>query len=145
MTTASTEHPWADIDRGEALGDGGTELLDLVSAVDYLRRGIRPGFNVYDAIEEALRWWTTERRSRDTGAPDPDDVWQCDDPLLETLRCALQMVDGHTDLAVSEAIQQAIRHWTTTMAERFNAGHHWPHPAPRHDVSPVLLGNDDLG
>ncbi len=131
----------AHIDRGEPPGDGGIGLLDLVAAVDYLRRGIRPEFDVWDAIEEALRWWTTERRSRDTGAPDPDDVWQCNDPLLETLRRVLQVVDEQTDLRVYEVIQQAIRHWTTTMAERYNAGHHWPHPAPRRDVFPGLLGN----
>ncbi len=107
-----------------------------------LRRGIRPEFNVWDAIEEALRGWTTERRSRDTGAPDRDDVWQCNDPLLETLRLLLQVLDQQTDLGVYEVIQQTIRHWTTTMAERFNAGHHWPHPAPRPNVSPGLLGND---
>mgnify|MGYP006883575816 CR=1 FL=1 len=30
--------------------------LDVVSAVDYLSRGHRPGLTVYDALEEALRW-----------------------------------------------------------------------------------------
>ncbi len=142
MTAAPTEHPWADIERGEAPGDGGSGLLDLVAAVDYLRRGIRPEFNVWDAVEEALRWWTTEQQSRDTGAPNPDDVWQSNDPLLETLRRVVHVLDEQTDHGVDEVLQQAIRHWSTTMAERFNDGHHWPHPAPRRDISPGLLDND---
>ena len=32
--------------------------LDVISAVDYLSRGPRPGLTVYDALEEALRWHT---------------------------------------------------------------------------------------
>ncbi len=32
--------------------------LDVISAVDYLFRGHRPGLTVYDTLEEALRWHT---------------------------------------------------------------------------------------
>ena len=31
--------------------EGGTWLLDLVAAVDYLRRGIRPDITVWDALD----------------------------------------------------------------------------------------------
>ena len=50
MNTAPTD-PITD-----ELAEGGTWLLDLVAAVDYLRRGIRPGITVWDALGESLRW-----------------------------------------------------------------------------------------
>jgi hypothetical protein len=52
-----TPHPLTpnDDDAGEVLAEGGTWLLDVVAAVDHLGRGHRPGFTVWDALEEALR------------------------------------------------------------------------------------------
>src|SRR5690606_24399116 len=51
--------------------EGGTWLLDLVAAVDYLRRGIRPNITVWDALDEALRWLLTEA----DGSPEgPDEL-----------------------------------------------------------------------
>jgi hypothetical protein len=126
MTNQPIDHPWLDDASQEALDEGGTWLLELVSAVDYLKRGIRPGLNVWDAIEEALRDWTTEVETVDGGAPDPDTLWTWNDPLLETLRRAVHTIEGNTDLTASEAFQRAIRHWAQTMADRFNSGHRWP-------------------
>lgn len=98
-----------------------TRLLDLVAAVDYLRRGVRPGLTVWDAIEEALR--------------DGEPRW--DDP--EPLRTALAGLLDRTTGPVDKELQAAIRRWVIATADRFNSGHHWPHPTPRRGFPPPAL------
>jgi hypothetical protein len=108
----------------DELAEGGTWLLDLVSAVDYLRRGIRPGITVWDALGESLRWLLVET---DPSPDSPDAI-------------AAAIVDAMA--ATPEApisIQTAIRRWVLMMADRYNDGHHWPHPAPRRDYPPPLV------
>lgn len=99
--------------QGDEPADGATWLLDLIAAVDHLRRGLRPGLTVWDALEEAVR----------TGEPDWDDP----DPLRTTLHEFLASRSGPADLE----LQAGIRRWVLAAAERFNDGHHWPHPAAR--------------
>lgn len=111
---------------GEDLAEGGTWLLDLVAAVDHLRRGHRPGLTVWDAIEEALRWSLPSDDS--DGLPPP-----AHDPLQDTLR---RFVDS--DGPTTERLQAAVRRWVVAMADRFNDGHHWPHPAARRGFPPPL-------
>lgn len=98
---------------GDDPADGATWLLDLVAAVDHLRRGLRPGLTVWDALEEALR----------TDEPDWDDP----DPLRTTFQEFLASTDGPAD----RALQASVRRWVLATAQRFNGGHHWPHPAAR--------------
>lgn len=121
---------------GESLEAGGTWLLDLISAVDHLRRGIRPGITVWDAIEEALRWHTP---SADGQGPD-EPGWGDPDPLRTTLIRSLQHATG----PVAEEAQVAIRHWIVAMAARYNDGHHWPHPLPRRSFPPPMLASEIL-
>lgn len=125
MTSEPIDHPWLDDSQTELLGDGGVWLSDLVVAVTYLRRGIRPDFTVWDALEEAFRHWSTEIVSETSGAPDPDVAWDWEDPLLETLRWTVQLLDERPDVVAAVAMQQAVRHWTHTMADRFNSGFPW--------------------
>lgn len=109
----------------EVLAEGGMWLLDLVAAVDHLRRGHRPGFTVWDALEEALRW---------TLPPgDNEEPWSSPDPLRDTLR---QFLDDAAPTA--ERVQTAVRRWVTAMADRYNDGHHWPHPAARRGFPPPV-------
>lgn len=98
---------------GDDPSDGAAWLLDLVAAVDHLRRGLRPGLTVWDAIEEALR----------AGEPDWDDP----DPLRTTLQDLLSRTSRPADLE----LQAGIRRWVLATGQRFNDGHHWPHPIPR--------------
>lgn len=135
------EHPvlldelWA-ADEPEALSEGGTHLLDLVAAVDFLARGIRPGFTVWDALEEALRWWlTTDTRPAD------DEEWQPGDPDPLSTQLAQLVERLHDDPATTaaEILQQAIRRWASIDAQHFNAGYHWPHPAPRREFPPPAI------
>jgi len=115
----------ADNDHGETLAEGGTWLLDLVAAVDHLRRGIRPGITVWDAFEEALRWLTP---AGDDGEP----AWDDPDPLRRTLSRFLDRYEG----AAAAGMQVAVRRWAQATAGRYNDGHHWPHPTPRRSFPP---------
>ncbi len=106
----------------EPTEEGGTWLLDLVAAVDHLRRGLRPGLTVWDAIGEALR----------TEEPDWDDP----DPLRSALTALVNWAAGPLDVE----IQAAVRRWVLAAADRYNNGQHWPHPAPRRGFPPPTLG-----
>ncbi|MGE3448828.1 MAG: hypothetical protein AB7H92_14750 [Microbacteriaceae bacterium] len=123
-----TTHPFADSDEdcGEDLAEGGTWLLDLVAAVDHLRRGHRPGFTVWDALTEALEWGLDERNDSETvGGPE-----------TVLARLAEQVASRPA------AVQAAVRRWAVAMAARYNNGHHWPHPTARRGFPPPLLTSD---
>ena len=115
----------------ETLAEGGTWLLDLVAVVDHLRRGHRPGFTVWAALDEALRWSTATN-------PDDDTASDNTDPLAGTLHGFLNQADA----PVATQIQAAVRRWVLTMAERYNNGHHWSHPTVRRGFPPPLLDTD---
>lgn len=108
-------------DDTESTDDASTWLLDLVATVDHLRRGVRPGLTVWDAIEEAVR----------IGEPD----WNDTDPLHSALADLLGRATG----PVSLELQAAIRRWVLAAADRYNDGHHWPHPTPRRGFPPPVL------
>jgi hypothetical protein len=124
---------WLEAARAQPPDTGGLALLDVVAAVDHLARGLRPGFTVWDALEEGLRWWHTER------AGSPASSLDRADPLRSRLAELLDglAADGGTTLA--EVLDQALRRWATAMADRYNAGYHWPHPMPRRPFPPPLV------
>ena len=113
----------SDTNGSEPLDEGGTWLLDLVSAVDHLRRGYRPGFTVWDALAEAVEW--AAPTTADDGAPTEDFG-----------RVLMARPADH------ETLQRAVRVWVLVMADRYNAGYRWPHPAPRLAFPPPLLDAD---
>lgn len=94
----------------EPLDDGGILLMQLATAVEYLRRGIRPGFTVWDAIEEATRWHA---------GLEPD--WESRDPLARALTSAL----ADTRLGAAETLSMALRHWLSAAGEAFNDSLPW--------------------
>ena len=118
------DHP--DGTSREPLDEGGTWLLDVVAAVDHLRRGYRPGLTVWDALAEALHW-----------AAGSDDQWR---HAPDALADALRGLDTATPVA--EHLQGAVRGWVTAMANRYNGGHHWPHPIHRRLFPPPILDLD---
>lgn len=107
--------------------------LDVISAVDYLSRGPRPGLTVYDALEEALRWHTAALL---TGID--DDVvaravgqlpWDDPDPL----RTALVGLVAHEPSVEGgptsdQTIHRALRSWTDQMSAEYNESHRWASP-----------------
>ena len=120
----------------ESLNVGGTWLLDLVAAVDHLRRGIRPGITVWDALEEARRW-----RAASSPVPLPDEpAWNEPDPLRGTLARFLDHAAG----SASVEAQIAVRRWVLAMAARYNDGQHWPHPVQRRSFPPPRIEADLL-
>ena len=62
--------------------DTGGVLLDVVAATDYLSATHRLGLTIWEAVEEALRWWTTDRLTLPGDLPDGDlsDLPWGDDP-----------------------------------------------------------------
>ena len=113
----------SDTNGPEPLDEGGTWLLDLVSAVDHLRRGYRPDFTAWEALAEANEWCVTT---------DADDI------------SASGCVSGvlMTRPADHAALQRAVRRWVLVMADRYNSGHHWPLPESRRPYPPPLLSQD---
>lgn len=117
----TTPNPFASEEAVESAADGGTWLLDLVAAVDHLRRGLRPGLTVWDALEEAIRT--------------SDPVWDDPDPLRSTLADFLAQTSGAADLE----LQGAVRRWVLAAGVLYNDGHHWPHPLPRRGFPPPSM------
>ena len=108
--------------------------LEVVSAVDYLSHGHRPGLNVYDALEEALRWHIGALvAGNDDGlaiVERADMPW--DDP--DALRTALEQLALHNPPAHDEqstfayALHSALARWVRQMGDQYNDGCRWAHP-----------------
>lgn len=115
--------------------------LDVVSAVDYLSRGHRPGLTVYDALEEALRWHIGALVAGYDEYPAIVERGELpwDDP--DALRTALEQLALHNPPADDEqstsayAIHSALAHWVDQMADQYNDGHGWFCPVPRREVA----------
>ena len=104
-------NPLDDLDLTSVpLDDGGTLLLDLVAAVDYLRRGVFPGFTVWDAIEQALRW----HANIEADFTDPD-------PLVRALRLAMFAISADSAATLSVS----LRSWLAATAEVHNESLPW--------------------
>lgn len=108
--------------------------LEVVAAVDYLSRGHRPGFGVWDAVEEALRWYTAHLVAGDDDAmvamAAAELPWDDPDPL----RTALERFVEHHSLASAayegtsaEVINAALVDWLVVTADRHNDGHRFAH------------------
>lgn len=130
----NTDADWADyFDKPddpyvEDLNLGGTWLLDLVVAVNFLRRGDRHGLTVWDAIEEAVRLWVAERVSTIHGVPDPDFAelaWADPISLDRALSRLLDTLNIDPTMTAAVALQQSIRRWLDVMASVHNDSQPW--------------------
>jgi hypothetical protein len=109
-------------------------LMEVISAVDFLRRGDRRDLTLWAAIEEALRWWVAERTALLDGHTDviiPPARIGDDDPLRATLTGLIATAGQDEPVHISVALQQALRRWTTHTAEHHNDGQPWPRPQGR--------------
>ena len=96
------------------------------AAAEYLSELERPGFTVWDALDEAIRWWIFDRLSLD-GEVDlgTELLWDDPDPLRTTLASLLETtassgaVDGHE---LSTVLDSALRKWLVRTADRVNDG-----------------------
>ena len=119
--------------------DTGGVLLDLVAAVDFLSSTHRLGLTVWEAVEEALRWWSTGRLAGPGELVDEafsELPWDDDpDPLRTAVERLLACTSGAgapDGLEFGVVMSTAIDGWVRRMADLYNAGHRFAHPAPRH-------------
>ena len=108
--------------------------LEIVGAVDYLSRGHRPDFSVWDAVEEALRWYIAHLVAGDddglAAMAAAELPWDDPDPL----RTALERLAAHHPPAddgegtSAEAIDAALTDWLRAMAHDYNDGHRFALP-----------------
>ena len=119
--------------------DHGGGWLEVVSAVDYLAAVHRPGLTVWDALDEAIRWWTAEHLDPRTGfSPHRvvDLPWHDPDPLrstLERLLAAVLPADTPDGTTLPDALSAALAAWLSAMADGFNDGRSFAAPRPRLD------------
>ena len=100
---------------------------EVAAAVDYLAEIERPGFTVWDAVDEAVRWWIFDHLSVDgeLGQALLDLPWEDPDPLHTTLLelfntvPATGAVDGH---ALAFVLDSALSAWLDRTAIRINDG-----------------------
>lgn len=100
---------------------------EVVSATNYLRELERPGFTVWDAVDEAVRWWIVDHLSIDgDNEAVPDLPWDDPDPLRTVLGELLDIVPsagapgGH---ALAKILDAALLAWLGRTADRINDGH----------------------
>ncbi len=110
--------------------------LDVVGAVDYLSVTHRLGLTVWEAVEEAVRWWTVDCVTPVDDLPDAvfaELPWDDPDPLRSTLErllgaaAPIGTIDGRE---LPEILSSALEVWVDRMAVLYNDGHHFAHPAP---------------
>ena len=118
--------------------------LDVVSAVDYLSRGHRPGLTVYDALEEALRWhsaWPVGFRDEES-LPSEATKLPWDDP--DPLRTAVQQLvadnppSAEQDVTISTVVHHSLASWVRHMSATFNDDRQWAHPRGHPEQCSVL-------
>ena len=119
--------------------DHGAVWLEAFSAADYLAGAHRPGFTVWDALDEATRWWTAEFLDPRDGFPQLRTVelpWDDPDPLrstIERLLAAVPTPDTFGGVALADAFCDALAAWLERMADEFNDGMPFTTPQPRLD------------
>ncbi len=122
--------------------------LETVAAVDHVAAFTRPDLTVWDALEEALGRWLTDRLTppaeRPTAAATQTVLpWDDPDPLRSTLEQLLAAVpaagavDGQR-LAVVFA--SALEQWVNDAAVVHNDGFGFAHPAPSSGWPPPTAG-----
>ena len=94
-----------------SVDDGTTLLLELVAAVDYLRRGAFPGLTVWDAFEQALRWHANADADFDNA-----------DPLRRAISIAL---DSSRAENAAATFGSALRGWLTATSSTYNESAAW--------------------
>jgi hypothetical protein len=108
--------------------------LEAVAAVDYLTDTHRPGFTLWDALDEAIRWWTVEMLDPRDGFPARRAVelpWADPDPLrssIEALLDAVPPAESPAAFALGDVLTAATAAWLAVMSDDFNDGHRFGSP-----------------
>ena len=102
--------------------------LGVLGAVEFLAQHHRPDITVWDAVEEACRWWIADRLNppEDHDAPVTTELpWNDPDPLRTGLECLLASVPSiglPSGVAVGDALTAALNVWLGYMSRTYNDG-----------------------
>lgn len=111
-------------------------LLQILGAVEYLAEHHRPSLSVWDAVEEAGRWWMADRLNppEDHGAPVTTELpWDDPDPLrtvLEGLLASVPSIGLPGAVTVADALSAALNVWLSYMSNTYNDGAAFPRSTP---------------
>src|SRR6516164_5016212 len=111
--------------------------LEALAAVDYLAETHRPRLTLWDALDEAIRWWTAELLDPRDGFPArraAELPWSDPDPLrssIEELLAAVPPAASTGAAALGDVFTAALAAWLVAMAEDFNDGHRFGSTAAR--------------
>lgn len=104
--------------------DYGESWLEVAAAVEYLDAAHRPGFTVWDALAEALRWWINGTTSDyNEGRNLRCLPWSDPDPLRTELESLLRSVGPAGAIEgqeLADVLDCALRQWVEAMAAAFN-------------------------
>jgi hypothetical protein len=113
--------------------DESTELwAEVIAAVEYLREGPRPGLNVWQALEEGLRFWLAQEGDDASASA----AWSEPD----SLRTAVEMVfrqmgsaGGYGTAPLAAVLHSALLGWIEGVRRAHNDGKAFvPLSAARH-------------
>ncbi|HQZ33591.1 MAG TPA: hypothetical protein PK020_04150 [Ilumatobacteraceae bacterium] len=100
----------------------------VLGAVEFLAQYHRPGLSVWEAVEEAGRWWIADRLNppEDHGAPVATGLpWDDPDPLrtvLDGLLASVPSVGLPGGVTVSDTLSAALNVWLGYMSNTYNDG-----------------------
>jgi hypothetical protein len=110
--------------------------LQALGAIEFLAQHHRPGLHVWDAVEEACRWWIADRRNppEDRDAAVVTELpWDDPDPLrsvLDGLLVSAPPIGLPGGVSIAEALTAALTLWLTYMSNTYNDGQLFAHPEP---------------
>jgi len=118
--------------------DTGGVWLDVVAATDYLA-AIHPlGITIWEAVEEAIRWWTIDHLTLPGELPDGafSELPRGDDPdprptSVERLLASISRAGAPDGLELGVIQTSALDNSVRRMADQYNDGHRFAHPKPR--------------
>jgi len=121
-----TEH---DAERADNDWSHHSEIwLQVLGAVEFLAQRHRPGISVWDAVEEAGRWWVADRLNppEDHDTPVTTELpWGDPDPLrtvLESLLASVPSIGLPSAVTVADALTAGLNVWLGYMANTYNDG-----------------------
>ena len=121
--------------------------IQVLGAVEFLAEYHRPGISVWDAVEEAGRWWIADRLNppEDHGTPVTTELpWDDPDPLrtvLGGLLASVPPVGLPGGVVVGNALTAALSVWLGYMSTSYNDGAAFAQLAPSSGL-PSVRGID---
>ena len=110
--------------------------IQVLGAVEFLAQHHRPGISVWDAVEEAGRWWIADclNPPEDHVTPVTTELpWDDPDPLrtvFDGLLGSVPSIGLPGGVMVADALTAALDVWLGYMSNTYNDGAAFAHPEP---------------